>query len=735
MVTTDKPTDNLQAALEWAAAGCSVIPIRADGSKKPAVEWKAYQSKPASLARITQWWTDNPEYGIAVVCGAVSGNLEMTELEARATDGEHFDKIQEAADAEFDNWDKWVCGHRTYAEHTPSGGIHLLYRVSDGDVPGNTKIANNVRNECLAETRGEGGYVIVAPTGGKVHSTGEDWKPINGCLPAGIKTIPFSVRNELHGVLKKALDERPAPNLLPPSPTHGSSPSRPGDESPGDHFERMTSWAEILEPHGWTHSHHAGGTDYWVRPGKDPKLGHSASTGYADDRDRMWVFSSSAGLDTERPLTKFGVWTELNHHGDFIAAATELRRQGFGTDRPMPDLEEEWQRVAAEWEVIQGPADQRKSPEKPVAATESTAASRKRVLRLTPASAFTIKRVKWLWADRIPVGEITVMPGREGAGKSTLLAKMCADITNGTMDGEFYGTPRNVIYIANEDSWSKTIAARMIAAGADLDRVFRLDLDPSSEELGSPNLPVDCRLLEDLILANDVACVMIDPIVSALDAKIDVNKAREVRSALEPLQRVMDRTDCSTVALMHFNKNTTGDVNTRVAGSRAFAEVARAVISVAEKPQKKDEDAEDGDTFLADNEPRFVITQSKNNLGRKDLPHIEYRIVAVSLPAEDGITTIGRVEFTGTSDIGVEEILNQQKVMERQSDRTQEIISFIERDYAKTKLMTPVQTIIEAFDDIAASVIRNIVSRAVKRGLLESPSRGNYRPASPSRSG
>lgn len=725
MVVKDQASDNVEAALAWAKAGCSVIPIRADGTKKPAVEWKRYQSTPADEAQIRRWFTGT-ELGIAVITGAVSGGLEMTELEARATDGEHFDKIQEAADVNFDNWDKWILGHRTYAEHTPSGGIHLLYRVSDSVVPGNTKLANNAANECLAETRGEGGYVIVAPTGGKVHATGEDWRAINGCLPAGITTIPFSLRNELHGVLKTALDERPAPVVREPR----FEPVRqvnPGDESPGDHFSRVTSWAEILEPDGWTFHHHEGREDFWTRPGKDPKLGHSASTGYSDSGDRMYVWSSSSSLPTETPMSKFFVYSFLNFP-DMATAAASLRRQGFGTNRPISYKEESIE----DWDWAMGAPDQAQRPEKPAWVTESGEPQSGRALRLTPASAFTIKRIKWLWADRIPVGEVTVMPGREGVGKSTVLAKICADITNGTLDGEYVGIARNVIYIANEDSWTKTIAARMIASGADMDRVFRLDVDPNCGELGSPNFPVDCGRLEKLILEYDVACVMIDPIVSALDAKIDVNKAREVRSALEPLQRVMDRTDCSTIALMHFNKNTTGDVSSRVAGSRAFAEVARAVISVAEKP-RKDEDTGDEDEFLAPHEARFVITQTKNNLGRKDLPHIEYRIVSVTLPTDDGMETmVGRVEFTGTSEIGVEEILNQQKVMERQGDRTQEIIKFIERDFAKSKMMTNVQEILGAFDDVAPSVIRNTLSRAVKRGLLDTPTRGNYRPPVPS---
>jgi hypothetical protein len=46
-------------------------------------------------------------------------------------------------------------------------------------------------------------------------------------------------------------------------------------------------------------------------------------------------------------------------------------------------------------------------------------------------------------------------------------------ITRGTLPGEFYGEPKSVLVAAAEDSWSQTIVPRLIAADADLDRVFR----------------------------------------------------------------------------------------------------------------------------------------------------------------------------------------------------------------------------------------------------------------------
>ena len=41
-----------------------------------------------------------------------------------------------------------------------------------------------------------------------------------------------------------------------------------------------------------------------------------------------------------------------------------------------------------------------------------------RELLLTPASAIAPRPVRWLWADRLPLGALTVAAGREGTGKS-----------------------------------------------------------------------------------------------------------------------------------------------------------------------------------------------------------------------------------------------------------------------------------------------------------------------------
>ncbi|MGW1120674.1 AAA family ATPase [Streptomyces tanashiensis] len=82
------------------------------------------------------------------------------------------------------------------------------------------------------------------------------------------------------------------------------------------------------------------------------------------------------------------------------------------------------------------------------------------------ASTIQPKRVRWLWAPgdagdgRIPLGKLTLIVGRGGIGKSTLLAEFTAWITRGTMRGEFYEQPRDVMYVANEDSLEDTVTPR-----------------------------------------------------------------------------------------------------------------------------------------------------------------------------------------------------------------------------------------------------------------------------------
>jgi ATPase subunit of ABC transporter with duplicated ATPase domains len=65
--------------------------------------------------------------------------------------------------------------------------------------------------------------------------------------------------------------------------------------------------------------------------------------------------------------------------------------------------------------------------------------SERQRLRLTAASSIKVRPVHWRWEGRIPLGEISLLAGREGIGKSTIAYTLAAAVTKGELKGRFEG--------------------------------------------------------------------------------------------------------------------------------------------------------------------------------------------------------------------------------------------------------------------------------------------------------
>lgn len=264
-------------------------------------------------------------------------------------------------------------------------------------------------------------------------------------------------------------------------------------------------------------------------------------------------------------------------------------------------------------------------------------------LKLTAASTITIRPVRWLWEGRIALGTLALVAGREGIGKSILVYTHAADITRGRMSGAFHGKPRAVIVAATEDSWEHTIVPRLMAAGADLALVYRVDAVTSDLVDTAVSLPRDLVALEQAIKDVEAAAVILDPLLSRLDANLDTHKDAEVRLALEPLVTLAGATDAAVVGLIHVNKTQSSDALTLLMGSRAFAAVARSVLYAMTDP---------------DDEGRRLLGTPKNNLGRTDLPTLAFRVVGekVAETAEGDVWT-GRLQWDGEADRSIADAL------------------------------------------------------------------------------
>ena len=346
----------LDVALAAHDAGICVVRVKTDGSKMPMsvpgwgqldkatgeikAGWKRFQTERPTREMVSSWFTKGHP-GIGFITGAVSGNLVMLELEGRAVEeGIGKQLVKAATDA----------GHRElihrlangYNETTPSGGVHFLYRLSDGVMPANIKLAMRPATEAelvedpkstaktLIETRGEGGFTVAAPSHGKVHPTGNAWTMTAG----GVATIPTLTSEEqsvLFGLCKGLSSVKPSEPPKPPKPVRdkintGSYTGTIGAswyDAVIEHLAATVTMAALLERHGWKLSH----GDYYTRPGKD----HGVS-GTINANDRLIVFSSSTpfkeykGEGLAPSYDRLDVIAMYEHGNDRDAAATYIAR-------------------------------------------------------------------------------------------------------------------------------------------------------------------------------------------------------------------------------------------------------------------------------------------------------------------------------------------------------------------------------------------------------------------------
>lgn len=255
-----------------------------------------------------------------------------------------------------------------------------------------------------------------------------------------------------------------------------------------------------------------------------------------------------------------------------------------------------------------------------------------RQLRAISAAEITMRASRWLWeesspqtfrapgghdsAQWLPLGALCLLGGREGTGKSTWAYRVAAKLTTGTLPGSFFGQPKAVVIVATEDSWAHTIKPRLAAAGAGMDRVYRVDAVEDGFETGL-TLPADVAGLHRLCDERDVAMVLLDPLMGTIDGRLDSHKDHEVRRALEPLSRLAHDAELTILGLIHVNKSTGADLLTRLMASRAFSAVARSVLMTSkEEPESGAEDMRE----------MFIFGQAKNNLAARVPYSIRYHI-------------------------------------------------------------------------------------------------------------
>ena len=201
----------------------------------------------------------------------------------------------------------------------------------------------------------------------------------------------------------------------------------------------------------------------------------------------------------------------------------------------------------------------------------------------------TAAPVKWAWPGWLAQGMFHILAGDPGTGKSTLAFKLAAELSIGGTWPD--GTPcpvGNTLIWSSEDPWKYVIEPRLIAAGANLERINGIDgiTDPEgAERCFDPAR--DCRaLLDHAALDPGLRLLVLDPIVSAVAG--DDHHNNDVRRALAPLVDFADRRGIVVLGISHYTKNSEGrSPLDRVIGSRGYGALARIVLAAGATEDRK----------------------------------------------------------------------------------------------------------------------------------------------------
>lgn len=168
---------DLKTHLDWAlyyrSIGWSVFPVKS-GDKTPLLKWEKYQSEIATEKEIKRWWTKVPNASIGVVTGKISG-IAVVDVEAG---GDTKDLPP------------------TVIVRTGGGGFHFFYKHP------NTPVKNRVRIREKTDIRGDGGYVVAAPS---LHKSGNRYEWAVTPEDAGFEDFPRWILEKCteDGIVKK----------------------------------------------------------------------------------------------------------------------------------------------------------------------------------------------------------------------------------------------------------------------------------------------------------------------------------------------------------------------------------------------------------------------------------------------------------------------------------------------------------------------------------------------------
>jgi hypothetical protein len=268
----------------------------------------------------------------------------------------------------------------------------------------------------------------------------------------------------------------------------------------------------------------------------------------------------------------------------------------------------------------------------------------------------------WLWPEKLPLGANTIIAGDPSLGKTLMMIDLAArgSVGEDFIDGVVNDTGVfETILFSDEDDPRTIIGPRLMGMHADRSKIHVLEM--VGERNGQER---SFRLDKDLLILRErleecpnVRLIIIDPLSNYYGAKSG-NNEQEVRSVLMPLSKLAQEFNVSIVTVMHNSKTQGRSAMHKTIGAVGNAGVARM-----------------GWTFIRDpeNPNHKLMLQMKENLGQ--FPGIKYTTKTVMVPIRGKDVGVAGVEFLGTSNARVENILIQTEDFKEKS--VQPAINFL----------------------------------------------------------
>lgn len=315
----------IEEALRLSKLGYSVIPT--DGKNPAIYSWKGYQKRPMFLNEVRANFTEETK-GIALLMGG-KFNLTTIDLDIKyALTEDFYDKVVSTIPESIFK--------KLKIARTKSGGYHWIFScpkiegnlklanrpttdqevmqtfsqeyLKSGNLRAAMKIAANDKVRVLCETRGAGGYILIAPSPGyewldenKIHKLTEvEYDILFDCLRTFNEYIPPVKNTERTKIVE--------------------------EESPFIDFNKNGDGLQLLIDHGWTILQNRGKDARLLRPGQV----HSHSSALYDNDTKIFnVFTTSTSFEPGKGYTNTDLLMELE---DLTAneCLNRLKSMGYG---------------------------------------------------------------------------------------------------------------------------------------------------------------------------------------------------------------------------------------------------------------------------------------------------------------------------------------------------------------------------------------------------------------------